>query len=104
MRQLYAVTLCCDKGADLFAADDAYDVAGLPHAEDHHGHVVVFAERDGGGVHDAEVEAEDVVVGDQVEFGGFFVCFWVGGVDSVDGGGLEADVGLDLHGAEAGGG
>src|SRR5205823_4156125 len=73
-------------------------------AEDHHGHVVVFAEGDGGGVHDAEVEAEDVGVGDLVEFGGFFVDFGVGGVDSVDGGGFEEDVGFDLHGAEAGGG
>src|SRR5207302_3534658 len=92
------------QGADFFAFDDPDDVAGLAHAEDHHGHVVVFAEGDGGGVHDAEVEAEDVGVGDLVEFGGFFVDFGVGGVDSVDGGGFEEDVGFDLHGAEAGGG
>ena len=39
-----------------------------------------------------------------MEFGGFFVDFGVGGVDSVDGGGFEEDVGFDLHGAEAGGG
>jgi len=39
-----------------------------------------------------------------LEFGGFVVDLGVGGVDAVDRGGLEEDVGLDLHGAEAGGG
>src|SRR5438270_13744711 len=39
-----------------------------------------------------------------VELSGFFVDFGVGGVDAVDGGGFEEDVGFDLHGAEAGGG
>ena len=93
-----------NEGTDFFAADDADDVSRLAHAEDHHGHVVVFTERDGGGVHDAEVEAEDVGVGDLRELGGFFVDFGVGGVDAVDGGGFEEDVGFDLHGTEAGGG
>lgn len=93
-----------DERAYFFAADDADDIAGFAHAEDHHGHVVVFTEGDSGGVHDAEVEAEDVAVGDLLEFCGFFVDFGVGGVDAVDGGGLEEDVGLDLHGTEAGGG
>src|SRR6202035_2232715 len=69
-----------DQRADLFAADYADDVALFAHAEDHHGHVVVFAEGDGGGVHDAEVEAEDVRVGDLGEFGGFVVDLAGGGV------------------------
>ena len=43
-----------DERAELFAADDADDIALLAHAEDHHGHVVVFAERYSGRVHDAE--------------------------------------------------
>ena len=93
-----------DERADLLSADDADDVSGFAHAEDHHGHVVVFAERYGSGIHDAEVEAENVRVGDLLEFGGFVVEFGIGGVDAVDGGGLEEYVGFDLHGAEAGGG
>ena len=94
----------CDQGADLFAADDAYDVAGLAHAEDHHRHVVVTTEGYCSGVHDAEVEAKHLAIGDLFEFCGFIVDLGVGGVDAVDGGGLEQYVGLDLHGAEAGGG
>ena len=39
-----------------------------------------------------------------VEFCGVVVDLGVGGIDAVDGGGLEQDVGLDLHGAQAGGG
>jgi hypothetical protein len=93
-----------DQRAYLFAADDADDVALLAHAEDHHGHVVVAAEGDGGLVHDAEVETDDVGVGDLGELGGFGVELGVRGVDAVDGGGFEEDVGFDLHGAEAGGG
>src|SRR5271156_4519406 len=93
-----------DQGTNLFAADDPDDVSWLAHAEDHHGHIVVFAEGDGCGVHDSEIEAEDVRVGNLWKFGGFIVDFGVGGVDAVDGGGLEEDVGLDLHGAKAGGG
>src|SRR5579864_1916995 len=90
-----------DQGADLLSADNADDVALLTHAEDHHGHVVVFTEGDGGGVHDAEVEAEDIGVGDLVEFGGFVVDFGVGSVDTVDGGGFEEDVRFDVHGLQA---
>jgi hypothetical protein len=91
-----------DEGAQGFALDYADYVAGGLHAEDHHGHVVVSAEGDGGGVHDAEVEAEDFGVGDFGELGGGGVEFGVGGVDAVDGGGFEQDVCADLHGAEAG--
>lgn len=94
--------LCGDEGPDFFSSDDADDVAGFAHTEDHHGHVVVFAEGDGCGVHDFEVETEDVVVGDLLEFGGFFVDFWIGGVDAIDRGGLEENVSFDLHGTEAG--
>ena len=68
------------------------------------GMLLSLTERDGGGVHDTEVEAEHLAVGDLLEFGGFVVDFRVCGVDAVDGGGLEKDVCLDLHGAEAGGG
>ena len=93
-----------DKGAYFFTADNADDVAGLTHTEDHHGHVVVFAEGDGRCIHDAEIEAKDVVVSDLLEFRGFVVGFGVCGVDSFDGGGFEKDICLDLHGAEAGGG
>jgi len=93
-----------DEGTYFFAADHADDIAGFTHAEDHHGHVVVFAEGDCGRVHDAEVEAEDVVVGDLLELCSFVVDLGVSGVDTVDGGGFEEDVGFDLHGAEAGGG
>src|SRR6185312_9559320 len=80
------------------------DVSRLFHAEHHHGHIVVFAEGYGSGVHDAKVEAENVVVGDLLEFGGVRAGLGIGGVDAVDRGGLEQDVGLDLHGAQAGGG
>jgi hypothetical protein len=93
-----------DERAYLFAADDADDVALLTHAEDHHGHVVVFAEGYGSGVHDTEVEAENVVVGDLGEFGSFVVDLGVGSVDAIDRGGFEEDVGLDFHGPEAGSG
>ena len=73
---LFVGRLGGDQGANFFAADDADDIAGFAHAEDHHGHVVVFTEGDGGGVHDAEVEAKDVRVGDLFEFCGFVVDLW----------------------------
>jgi hypothetical protein len=60
--------------------------------EDQHGHFVVAAKGDGGGVHDAEVEAEDVGVGDLGKLGGVSVDLGVGGVDAVDRGSLEQGV------------
>src|SRR5579863_5876265 len=93
-----------DQRAEGLALDYADDVAGGLHAEDHHGHVVVAAQGYGGGVHDAEVEAEHVGVGDFGELGGVGVGLGIGGVDAIDGGGFEQDVGSDLHGAQAGSG
>ena len=93
-----------DERAYLFAADDANDITGLAHAEDHHGHIVVTTQGDGGGVHDAEIKTKHLAVGDLLELGGGVIFFGIGGVDTVDGGGFEEDVGLDFHGPEAGGG
>src|ERR1039458_7394498 len=96
--------LWCYQRAQRLALDHADDVARLPHAEDHHGHVVVAAEGYGCGVHDAEVQAEDVRVGNLLELGDVGVDFGVGGIDAVDRGGLQQDVGFDLHGAQRGSG
>lgn len=102
MRKITAMELKsgCDQRADLFARDDADDVALLSHAEDHHGHVVVAAQRYGCGIHDSQVEPEDIVVGDLREACCVRVLLGVSRVDAVDRGGLQKNVGSDLHRAQ----
>ena len=66
--------------------------------------MVVHAEGEGGGVHDAKLAGEGVAVGEGAEADGGGILLWVGGIDAVDLGGLKEDVGTDFVGAEGGGG
>ena len=92
-----------NEGADLLPADNADDIARLAHAEDHHRHVVVFAQGNSRGVHHTQVETKDLAIRDLGEFGRFIVDFGVSGINSVDGSSFEEDVGFDLHRPQAGG-
>jgi len=83
--------------SDLFTGDYANDVSLLPHAEDHHRHIVVAAQRYSGRVHHAKIPAENLGIGDLFETSGGAIFLWIGGVDTVDRSGLQKDVGPDLH-------
>src|SRR5437870_3048952 len=93
-----------DEGADLFAHDDAADVAGAIQVEDDDGKVIVAAHADGGGIHDLEAALEEVEVADGVEHFGVFDEDGVGVVDAVYFGALHDDVSFDFHGPEGGSG
>ncbi len=95
-------SLSRDERPELFAFNDAEDIPAFAHREDDHGQRVVLAERDSGDVHDAQAELDDVRVGDLVILGSGGVLLGVCGVDAVDAGGFEEDLGADLHRAQAG--
>src|SRR5580704_3696826 len=91
-------------GADAFAEDGAANVAGLVHVEDHDGHAVVHAQRDGGRIHDFQILVQDLAIGNLRKKFGVADFFGIGVVDAVDARGFEDDVGFNFHGAECGGG
>src|SRR5271155_10627 len=68
--------------------------------EDDDGQVVVFAQTDGGGVHHLQPELQNVHIGNVVELPGAVDLQGVGIVDSVNLGGLQNHIRLDLHGAQ----
>ncbi len=90
------------QGAYFFALHDALEVSDGVHVEDDDGEVVLLAHAGGGEVHDLEAAAQHFVVGDVGELGGCGVFLGVGGVDAVDAGAFEHDVGFDLDAAQAG--
>src|SRR5215475_158692 len=100
-RRFAVRVLGCHQRANLLSGDDADDVALFTHAEDHHRHIVVAAQRNGCRVHHAKILTQDVVISDLVEAFGVRIFLWIGRVDAIDGGGLQEDVGLDLHGAKS---
>ena len=93
-----------DVGADVFAGEGAADHVWFHHAEDADGHVVFHAKGEGGGVHDFELADEAVVEADTVVAFGVRIFVGVAVVDAIDFGGFEDALGIDLTGAEGGGG
>src|SRR3954462_9831026 len=89
---------------DRFTRDHASQVSRGAQVEDDDRELVVHAQGDGGGVHHLEPLFQDLDVGNGIVFGGVFVDHRVGGVDAVDLGPLEDDVGFHLHRAERSGG
>src|SRR5262245_63183433 len=73
-----------DVGPDLLALEQAVDVAGLQKVEHHDRDAVVPAEGDRSRVHDLQVLADHVEVGDLVVAGGVGVELRVGAVHAVD--------------------
>src|SRR3990172_3693854 len=83
-----------------FALHDAFDVAGDVQVKYDDGKVVVHAQGDGGGVHDAEVFLEHFNIGKAVVLLRRFVLHGVGAENTVDLGGLHDHVRPDLLGPE----
>ena len=63
------------------------------------GHLVVQAERERGGIHDAQLFLQTIEIGNLAETLGFGVLFRVAVVNAVDLGGFENDLGTDFIGA-----
>ena len=89
-----------DERSDVFAVHDLLEVADDVHVEDVDGEVVLLAHRCGGEVHDFQSAGVDLVVGDVGELCGGRIFLGVGGVDAVDAGAFEHDVGLNLDAAQ----
>ena len=89
-----------DEGAHAVAAGHPRDVVGLVEVEDHDRQVVLHAQGDRRRVEHLELVAEDVVVAEALVAGGGRVLHRVRVVDAVHLGGLEQDLGVDLHGAQ----
>src|SRR5687768_14035900 len=70
--------------ANLLTLHGPGDRAGGGQVEEHHRHVVVARQADGGGVGDLEVAGEVLVVAEVVELDGVGVVLGVGVVDPVD--------------------
>src|SRR5215467_1593671 len=89
-----------DDRAHHLAGDDAPDIAPSGEIEHHDGELVIHAERDGGGVHHRQtpIERLDVTHPGKLHRGG--ILGGIGGIDAVHLGGLEEDLGADLHRAE----
>ena len=75
------------------------DVVGLEEVEDDDGHIVVEAQGEGGGIHNAELLLQGFEVGDFLVAFGFGILFGIAVVNAVDLGGFEDDVGADFIGA-----
>ncbi len=90
--------------ADVLAGHDAHDIAWGLQIEDHERQFAFHEEGDGGEVHDAELFTEDLFVGDLVVEASCGVFIGVGGVDAIDLGGFEDDIGLDFGGSQRGAG
>src|SRR5687768_1864542 len=80
--------------------DDAPKGTLFEDAEHVDGQLLVAAERERGGVHHLEVLHERLVEGDAVVARGRLVLHGIGGIDAVDLGGLQHDLGLDLAPAQ----
>src|SRR5579884_1179315 len=93
-----------DQRADLLALDDAADVALLGNVEDDDGDVVLFAEGEGGLVHDAQVPADAFVEGQMSVAIGVSEFMRVFVIDAVYVRGLENSAGADFVGAQGSGG
>lgn len=89
-----------DERSDVFAVHDLLEVADDVHVEDVDGEVVLLAHRRGGEVHDFQSAGVDLVVGDVGELRGGRIFLGVGGVDAVDAGAFEHDVGFNLDAAQ----
>ena len=62
-----ALAFRSDRGADIFTLQDARDVARNREVEHKNGHIVVHAQRSGGGVHDMQALREHIDVADGLE-------------------------------------
>src|ERR1700726_5027921 len=102
---IVAPLLAMYQGAHTSTRDYACDVGGVVHVEDVDRHAVLHAERKCGGVHHAQATLDRLHVGylgDELCGG---VERGVGAVDAFDALlGHEDDLGVDLRGAQGGGG
>src|SRR5688500_19260881 len=90
--------------ADGVTKHDSADAAGFSEIEYDDWQLVVHAEGNGRGVHDLQLPLEDLQIRNAWVFGGRRGEHRIGGVDAVDLGALQDELGLDLHGAQRGGG
>src|SRR5262245_36931239 len=86
-----------DDRAHRLTGDDAPDVAPPGEIEHHDGELVVHAERDGRRVHHRQSPVERFDVADAGELHRLRVLGRIGRVDTVHLGGLQEDLGSDLH-------
>src|ERR1017187_1794609 len=89
-----------DQRADALSHHHALNVAALIEVEDDDRQVVLAAKRDGGGIHYPQPQPQHVHVADLVEHGGVLYQHRIVGVDSVNLGGLQDGLCLDLHGTQ----
>ncbi len=92
------------EGSDGFAEDRVPDAVRCHEIENDDGHFVVHAEGECGGVHHLQPFGEGFRVGDTVVPCRRRILFWIGGVDAIDLGCFEDDLGTDFTGSESGGG
>ena len=85
------------KGTYLLSLHYTLEVAADVHVENVDGQVILFAHRGGREIHHLKSAGVDFVVGDVVELGGSGVFLRVGGVDAVNAGAFEHNVGFNLY-------
>src|SRR5262245_19897093 len=90
-----------DERAHAFACHRAFDIAWLGHIEDEDRQIVIFAERDRGGVHHRELFLQDSHVAKLVYLDCVRVFSGVGCKDAANAGRLHNDVGLNLQRAHS---
>src|SRR5262245_3110809 len=84
-----ARSLLRDEGADSFPEDDAAQVVRFEKIENDDRHLVVHAERKGGGIHHGQLADERFLVGDLRETLGVGILVGIRVVDAVHFGGFE---------------
>jgi hypothetical protein len=92
-----------DQRAFVLAAHHTGQCAGLEDREDLQGQLLVTAQREGGGVHHLQVAHDGLVEGDLAVAGRGRILDRVGSVDTIDLGGLEDQLGVDLGTPQRGG-
>ena len=100
----FEFSLAVDECADGLGAEGVGEVTDRAEVEDDDGDLVVHAEAESGGVHDAEAIFETMLEGNGFETFSFRIFPRVRAVDSIDLGCFEDDIGSHFAGAKGGGG
>src|SRR5690606_30449981 len=93
-----------DQRSDGLAHRHTHYIATDVEVKDSDGQVVVAAHGDGGGIHDAEVAAQDFGEADAFEAHGVRVLLRILVIHAVHAGGFGDDLGFDFETAQGGGG
>src|SRR6266404_2927175 len=91
-----------DDGADVLALNDSHEVAGIEQVEHLQRQVIFPTHDDGRGVHHVEAIIQHLVKGQVRVALRLGIEIRIGIIDSVDLGGLQENLGINLDGAQAG--